>query len=42
VPATPSPPADDALTTPAHALVQHFHQRFHGTPDVTPSAKALI
>ncbi len=40
-PATPSPPADDALTTPAHALVQHFHQRFHGTPDVTPSAKAL-
>ena len=21
--------------------MQAFHQRFHGTPDVTPSAKAL-
>jgi len=40
-PATPSPAADDALTTQAHALVQSFHQRFHGTPDVTPSARAL-
>lgn len=39
--ATPSPLADDALTTDAYALVQHFHQRFHGTPDVTPSAKEL-
>ena len=29
------------LTTQAHALVQHFHQRFHGTPDMVPSAKAL-
>jgi len=41
VPAAPSPAADDALTTQAHALVQHFHQRFHGTPDVVPSAKEL-
>jgi len=41
VPAAPSPAADDALTTQAHALVQSFHQRFHGTPDVTPSARAL-
>jgi hypothetical protein len=40
-PAPPPPAADDALTTPAHALVQYFHQRFHGTPDVAPSAKAL-
>ena len=40
-PATPSPAADDALRTQAHALVQHFHQRFHGTADVAPSAKAL-
>jgi hypothetical protein len=41
VPAAPSPTADDALTTQAQALVQHFHQRFHGTADVAPSAKAL-
>ena len=41
VPATPSPTGDEALSTQAHALVQHFHQRFHGTADVTPSAKAL-
>jgi hypothetical protein len=41
VPATSSPTADDTLSTQAHALVQHFHQRFHGTADVTPSAKAL-
>jgi hypothetical protein len=41
VPAAPSPAADDALTTQAHALVQAFHQRFHGTPDVVPSAKEL-
>jgi hypothetical protein len=40
-PAPPNPAADDALTTQAHALVQSFHQRFHGTPDVTPSAKEL-
>ena len=40
-PATPSPTADDALTTQAHTLVQYFHQRFHGTADVAPSAKAL-
>ncbi|HEX9871879.1 MAG TPA: hypothetical protein VGC99_25430 [Candidatus Tectomicrobia bacterium] len=39
--APPSPAADKALTLQAHALVQHFHQRFHGTPDVAPSAKAL-
>jgi len=39
--AAPSAPADDALTTQAHALVQHFHQRFHGTSDVVPSARAL-
>ena len=36
-----SAPADDTLATQAHALVQHFHQRFHGTADVAPSAKAL-
>ena len=41
VPAAPSPPADDPLHTQATALVQHFHQRFHGTPDVVPSAKEL-
>jgi hypothetical protein len=41
VPAAPSPAADDALTTQAHALVQSFHQRFHGPPDVVPSAKEL-
>ena len=41
LPAAPSPAADDALTTQAHALVQFFHQRFHGTPDVVPSAKEL-
>jgi len=41
VPAAPSAPADDTLTRQAYALVQHFHQRFHGTPDVAPSAKAL-
>ena len=40
-PAGSSPLADDVLTTQAHALVQSFHQRFHGTPDVTPSAKEL-
>ena len=41
VPAAPSPTADEALTTQAQALVQYFHQRFHGTADVPPSAKAL-
>ena len=41
VPAAPSAPADDALTTQADTLVQHFHQRFHGTADVVPSAPAL-
>jgi hypothetical protein len=41
VPDTPSPAADDALATQAPALVQHFHQRFHGMPDVVPSAKEL-
>jgi hypothetical protein len=41
VPATPSAPAEDTLTTQAQALVQAFHQRFHGTPDVVPSAKEL-
>ena len=41
VPAAPSSAADDALTTQAPALVQSFHQRFHGTPDVVPSAKEL-
>jgi hypothetical protein len=41
VPAPPSTTAEDTLTAQAHALVQHFHQRFHGTADVTPSAKAL-
>jgi hypothetical protein len=40
-PAAPSPAAADALTTQARALVQVFHQRFHGTPDVVPSAKEL-
>jgi hypothetical protein len=40
-PAAPSSPADDTLATQAHALVQHFHQRFHGTSDVAPSARAL-
>jgi hypothetical protein len=29
------------LTAQAQALVQHFHQAFHGTADVAPSAKAL-
>ena len=38
-PATPSPTADDVLTTQA-AAVQHC-RRFHGTPDMVPSAKAL-
>jgi hypothetical protein len=41
VPAAPSSPADDTLATQAQALVQDFHQRFHGTPDVVPSAKEL-
>ena len=41
VSATPSPIADDALTAQAQALVQHFHQRFHGTADEVPSAKEL-
>jgi hypothetical protein len=40
-PAPPPPAADDTLTTQAHALVQYFYQRFHGTADVAPSAKAL-
>ena len=39
--ATTSPAAEEVLTTHARALVQHFHQRFHGTPDAAPSAKAL-
>jgi len=39
--AAPSPAADDPLTTQAYALVQAFHQRFHGTADVAPSVKAL-
>ncbi len=39
--ATTSPAAEEALTTHARALLQHFHQRFHGTPDAPPSAKAL-
>jgi hypothetical protein len=38
---TNSPAAAEALTTQAQALVQYFHQRFHGTSDVAPSAKAL-
>jgi hypothetical protein len=38
---TDSPAAEEALTTQAHALVQSFHQRFHGTPDVVPNAKEL-
>ena len=33
--------ADEALSPQACALVQHFHQRFHGTPAVTPSAREL-
>jgi hypothetical protein len=37
----PTPAVVETPTVDAHALVQHFHQRFHGTPDVTPSAKAL-
>ena len=41
VPAAPSAKADDPLAPQAHALVQAFHQRFHGTPDVVPSAKEL-
>ena len=41
VPAAPSPAADAALAADAQALVQHSHQRFHGTTDVAPSAKAL-
>ncbi|MCI0437843.1 MAG: hypothetical protein L0177_01785, partial [Chloroflexi bacterium] len=41
VPATPSLTADETLTAQAQALVQHFHQRFHGTSDVVPSARAL-
>jgi hypothetical protein len=41
VPATSSLTADETLTAQAQALVQHFHQRFHGTADVAPSAKAL-
>lgn len=40
--AAPSVPTDDTRTAQAHALVQHFHQRFHGTSDVAPSARALI
>ena len=39
--ATPSPAAAEALTTHARDLVNHFHQRFHGTPNDHPSAKAL-
>ena len=39
--AAPRPITDAALTTQAPALVQHFHQRLHGTADVAPSAKAL-
>ena len=41
VPATSSLTADETLTAQAQALVQDFHQRFHGTPDVVPSAKEL-
>ena len=41
VPAAPRPPTEDTLTTEATALVQYFHQRFHGTPDVVPNAKEL-
>jgi hypothetical protein len=41
VPASPSSLADDPLAIQAHALVQHFHQRFHSTSDVVPSAKEL-
>jgi hypothetical protein len=40
-PVPPSPTAEEALTTQAQALVQSFHQRFHGTLDVVPSAKEL-
>ena len=39
--AAPSPPADDTLTAQAQALVQYFHERFHGTADVVPSTKEL-
>lgn len=38
---THRPAADEALTTHAKDLSNYFHQRFHGTPDVAPSAKAL-
>ena len=41
LPATSSPTVDDTLSTQAQALVQHFHQHFHGTVDVVPSARAL-
>lgn len=36
-----SPPAVDTSTADAHALVQYFHQRFHATPDATPSVKEI-
>jgi hypothetical protein len=37
-----SPPAADAPTADAQALVQYFHQRFHGVADVVPvTSKAL-
>jgi len=39
--AAPSPPTDDPLPAQTQALVQYFHQRFHGTADVVPSAKEL-
>jgi hypothetical protein len=38
---SPGPAADEVLRTQAQALVQDFHRRFHGTPDVTPSAREL-
>jgi len=38
---TPRPTADEALTTQAQDLINHFHQRFHGTPNEHPSATAL-
>jgi len=41
LPATSSVTADETLTAQAQALVQSFHQRFHGTADVVPSAKEL-
>lgn len=41
LPATSSVTADETLTAQAQALVQYFHERFHGTADVAPSAKAL-